>query len=222
MTLVVVENHAVPTIALQATILAGTLTVPVGKPALALLTADMLDRGTTTKDKLAIAEALDDVGAQLRFLGTFLDATVTGTGLSRDTKLLLETLADQLKNPAFAPEEIERAKAQIRTTVVRNSESTARGALDRIRNIVYPVGHPHRAATRDEMLASLAALTRDDIVQFHRERYNGSSLILAISGNVDAADEPRWSRRCSETFQRARRRHPSSRVRSRAIPSARS
>ena len=34
-------------------------------------------------------------------------------------KLLLETLADELKNPAFAAEEIERAKAEIRTTVVR-------------------------------------------------------------------------------------------------------
>ena len=53
------------------------------------------------------------MGAQLESLGTFLEATVTGTGLSRDTRLLLETLADQLKNPAFAPEEIEKAKAEI-------------------------------------------------------------------------------------------------------------
>jgi zinc protease len=188
MTLAVVENHAVPTVALQATILAGTLTVPQGKPALALLTANMLDRGTKSKDKRAIAEALDEVGAQLDSLGTFLDVTVTGTGLSRDAKLLLEALADQLQNPAFAPEEIERAKADIRTTVVRNSESTARRALDGIRNIVYPAGHPHRAPSREEMLASLATLTRDDIVQFHRERFGGSSIILAIAGDVDAAE----------------------------------
>jgi len=188
MTLDVVENHAVATIALQATILAGTLTVPAGKPALALLTAEMLERGTKTKDKRAIAEALDGVGAQLDLAGGFLETTAVGTGLSRDAKLLLETLADQLKNPAFAPEEIERAKAEIRTTVVHNSESTGRRALDRIRNIVYPAGHPHRAPTRDEMLASLAALTREEIVQFHRERYNGSSLVLTISGDVDARE----------------------------------
>jgi zinc protease len=188
MTLAVVENHAVPTVALQATILAGTLTVPQGKPALALLTANMLDRGTKTRDKRTTAEALDEVGAQLDSLGTFLDVTVTGTGLSRDTKLLLETLADQLKNPAFTPEEIERAKSDIRTTVVRNSESTARRALDGIRNIVYPAGHPHRAPSGEDMLASLGALTRDDVVQFHRDRYGGSSIILAISGDVDATE----------------------------------
>jgi zinc protease len=186
MTLVVVENRAVATVALQATILAGTLTVPAGKSALALLTADLLERGTKTKDKRAIAEALDSVGAQLDLTGGFLETTAVGTGLSRDAKLLLETLADQLKNPAFAPEEIERAKAEVRTTVAHNSENTGRRALDRIRNIIYPAAHPHRAPTRDEMLASLAALTREEIVQFHRERYNGSSLILAISGDVDA------------------------------------
>src|SRR5262249_60494429 len=82
MTLMVVENHAVPTVALQATILAGTVTVPVGKPALALLAADMLDRGTNTKSKLAIAEALDAVGAQLDVDGGFLETTPAGAGLS--------------------------------------------------------------------------------------------------------------------------------------------
>ena len=183
-TLVVVENHAVPTVALQATILAGTVTVPVGKPALALLTADMLDRGTNTKNKLAIAEALDAVGAQLDVNGGFLETTATGSGLSRDTKLLLETLADQLKNPAFAPEEIEHAKAERKAVVMRNAEDTGRRALDRIRNIVYPEGHPHRAPTTQEMLASLDSLTREELIRFHRDRYNGSSLILAIAGDV--------------------------------------
>ena len=184
MTLVVVENHAVPTVALQATILAGTVAVPVGKPALALLTADVLDRGTSTKGKLAIAEALDAVGAQLDVNGGFLETTATGSGLSRDTKLLLETLADQLKNPAFAPEEIEHAKAERKAVVMRNAGDTGRRALDRIRNIIYPEGHPHRAPTTEQMLASLDSLTRDELIQFHRERYNGSSLILAIAGDV--------------------------------------
>jgi zinc protease len=188
MTLIVVENHAVPTVALQATILAGTVTVPVDKPALALLTADVLDRGTITKSKLAIAEALDAVGAQLDVNGGFLETTATGSGLSRDTKLLLETLADQLKNPAFAAEEIEHAKAERRAVVMRNAQDTGRRALDRIRNIIYPRGHPHRAPTTEEMLASLDSLTREELSRFHRQRYNGSSLILAIAGDVAAGE----------------------------------
>jgi zinc protease len=186
MTLDVVENHAVPTIALQATILAGSMTAPAGKPALAQLTAAMLDRGTKTKDKRAIAAALDGAGAQLAFAATLYDATATGAGLSRDARLLIETLADELKSPAFAPEEIEKARAEMKTTVLQASESTFQRAADRIAEIVFPSGHPYHAPTPDEMLASLAATTRTEIVQFHRERYNGSSLILAISGDVDS------------------------------------
>ena len=186
-TLDVVENHAAPTIALQATILAGTATAPERKPALAWLTAAMLNRGTKTKGKRVIAEALDGVGAQLDFRPQIIYATARGACLSRDAKLLLETLADELKTPAFAFEEIEKAKAEMKTALLQESENTEIRALEGIRNIVYPVGHPYRMPTTDEMLASLASATRDEITQFHRERYNGSSLILAISGDVDAA-----------------------------------
>src|SRR6185295_10370271 len=49
LTVDVVENHAVPTVAIQATILAGTMHAPAGKPALSQFTASMLDRGTKTK-----------------------------------------------------------------------------------------------------------------------------------------------------------------------------
>jgi zinc protease len=186
MTLDVVENHAVPTIAVQATILAGTISAPVEKPALAPLTGAMLDRGTISNDKRAIAEALDAVGAQIDFAVTFSEATAKAVGLARDTKLLLEILADELKHPAFDTEEIAKAKATTKTIVLQNAENTSLRAADRMRNIVYPPGHPYRAPPPDEMLASLALLTRGEIVQFHREFYNGSSLILAISGDVNA------------------------------------
>lgn len=186
-TLDVVENHAVPTVALQATVLAGSMTAPASKPALAQLTAAMLDRGTKTKDKRAIAAALDGAGAQLTFASTLYDTTATGAGLSRDTKLLLETLADELENPAFAPDEIEKARAEMKTAVLQDSESTFLRAADRLAAIVFPAGHPYHAATPDERLASLAATTREEIAQFHRERYNGASLILAVSGDVDSA-----------------------------------
>lgn len=43
-----------------------------------------------------------------------------------------------------------------------------------------------RVATTEAMLASVAALKRDDLVLFHRERYVGASLVLAVVGDVDA------------------------------------
>lgn len=187
-TLDIVENHAVPTIALQATILAGSMTAPAGKPALSRLTASMLERGTKTMDKKTIAEALDNAGAQLGFTSTLYETTATGTGLSRDAKLLLETLADEIRNPAFQPDEIEKAKAELKTEVLQDADNTSLRAMDRITEIVFPAGHPYHAPTSDEMLSSLASATREDIVAFHHDRYNGSSMILAIVGDINSAE----------------------------------
>jgi len=182
----IVENHAVPTVAIQATILAGTMHAPSGKPALPQLTASMLDRGTKTKDKRVIAQALDDVGATIEFTTALSEITAKAAGLSRDTKLLLETLADELKNPAFPIDELEKARAEMKTDVLQASENTSQRATDRMAEIVFPKGHPYYVPTPDELLASLAAATRDDVVQFHRDRFNGASTILAVVGDVDA------------------------------------
>lgn len=183
LTLDIVENHAVPTVALEARIFTGL----EWKPGLAQLTANMLDRGTKTRDKDKIADVRGDAGAKLRYDAGIHHTTASGTGLSQDAKLLLETLADELQSPSFAPKAIENAKADLETAQRGNSQYTSWRASNRFRNIIYPVGHPYRSQTLDEFLASLASISRKEIVQFHRERYNASSLVLAISGDVDSA-----------------------------------
>ena len=51
----VIENHALPTVAIQGLVRAGRMDAPAGKPAIPGLTATMLNRGTLTADKRAIA-----------------------------------------------------------------------------------------------------------------------------------------------------------------------
>ncbi|HZI89779.1 MAG TPA: insulinase family protein, partial [Candidatus Polarisedimenticolia bacterium] len=106
-TLDVLANHAVPTVAVNGIVLAGRMHRPVGKPAVPQLTAMMLERGTVAHDKRAIAARLDGVGAQLHVTSDAYGATITGSSLSRDAKLLLSTLAEELKTPAFADSELK-------------------------------------------------------------------------------------------------------------------
>ena len=83
-------------------VLAGRMHSTRGKPAVAQLTAMMLERGTTTQNKRAIAARLDGVGAQIHVTSDMYGATIQASSLSRDADLLLTILADELKNPAFA------------------------------------------------------------------------------------------------------------------------
>jgi zinc protease len=185
LTLDVVANHAVPTVAVQGTVFAGRMEAPAGKAAIPELTAAMLTRGTTTRDKRAIAATLDGVGAQLSIFAGLTEATITGTALSRDLRLLLVMLADEIRNPAFADSELAKAKLEMRANVLRAADNTAARGLDRLSRLAYPEGHPYRAATSDAMLASLDAAKSADLRAFWRARYAGAATILAVVGDVD-------------------------------------
>jgi zinc protease len=182
----IVENHAVPTVALQGAVTAGDDMAPPDKPALAQLTALMMDRGTTRRTKQEIGQLLDGAGANLSFSVNTFQTTISGSLLSRDLKLVLEILADEMKHPAFDAGELVKAKTELKTNVMRASENTSLRALERMTQLVLPEGHPYRAPGKERLLASIEALTSDDLNAFHKTFYNGSSLILSIVGDVDS------------------------------------
>ncbi|HEY3156842.1 MAG TPA: pitrilysin family protein [Candidatus Eisenbacteria bacterium] len=186
-TLDVLANHAVPTVAVHGIVLAGRMHAPREKPALGQLTAMMLERGTKTLDKRAIAALLDGVGARLHVTADMYGATIQGSSLSRDTKLLLSVLSDEMKRPAFSDSELTKAKSEMKTEVLRAFDDTRQRAFDRLSQIAFPAEHPYHARSKDEMLASIAAARPVDLRAFHKDRYVGASTYLAIVGDVDPA-----------------------------------
>jgi zinc protease len=182
----VVENRANPTVAIRGLVFAGGSTSPAGQPSIADLTARMMQRGTAKRTKEQIASLLDGAGATRSYGTNLFDATLSLNGLSRDLPLLIDVLADELRNPKFAPEELAKAKSELRTTVLRNDDATAFRAMEKLTQLVYVEGHPYRPAGRAAMEASIEAATADDLRAFHRARYTGANLVLAIVGDVDA------------------------------------
>lgn len=183
----VVENHSVPTVAIRGMAFAGDTTSPAGKPAIANLTARMLQRGTKTLTKEKIGEMLDDVGATRSYTTNLTDALLNANGLSRDLPLLVQVMADELKNPAFSAEELAKAKKELENDYLQAADSTSQRAMERLSQLVYREGHPYRGAGKDKLVASVNAATAEDIRAFHRARYSGANLILTVVGDVDAA-----------------------------------
>jgi zinc protease len=181
----VVANHAVPTVALHGIVLAGRQESPRGREAVPQLTAMMLSRGTKTRDKRTIAAALEGAGADLAIGADLSEAVITGSGLSRDTPLLLSILADEIRNPSFPEEELTKAKSELRADLLRAYENTGLRARERLSRLVYPAGHPFRAPERDSMLASLDRARVADLKAFHKDRYVGSGMVLSVVGDVD-------------------------------------
>ena len=182
----VVENHAVPTVALHGLVLAGRQESP-GEPALPLLTANMVSRGTKTRDKLTLSRLLESVGADLSITADLSEATIVGSALSQDTPALLTVLADELSNATFPEAELVKAKGELRADLLRGYDNTGIRARERLSRIVYPKGHPFRAPEPSEMLRSLETARARDLRSFYQRRYTGSGIILSIVGDVDTA-----------------------------------
>jgi zinc protease len=184
----VMENHAVPTVAINGAILAGDASAPMDNPALARMTAMMMERGTTRHTKQQIADLLDGAGATLSFSVNTFQTTITGSMLSRDTKLVLGLLAEELLQPAFDPSELEKGKAELKSQVLRTSENTSSRAFERLTQIALPAHHPYRAAGSDRLIASIEKTGISELKAFHASRYNGASFILTVVGDINTRD----------------------------------
>ncbi|HJQ35515.1 MAG TPA: pitrilysin family protein [Thermoanaerobaculia bacterium] len=183
----VVENHSVPTVAIRGMAFAGDTTAPAGKPAIAALTARMLARGTKSRTKEQIGAQLDAVGAT-RFYGTNItDATISANGLSRDLALLVDVVSDELKNPAFAAEELAKAKKELENAYLQAADNTSARAFERLQQLAYREGHPYYAPGKEKLVASVGGATAEELRAFHQARYSGANLILAVVGDIDTA-----------------------------------
>ena len=115
---------------------------PPGNVMLATLTGAMLDKGTTTQDKFAIAQKLGNVGAVLSFAVDTNTLEIRGRCLRKDLPLLVGLMAEQLRTPAFSDQEFAKLKVQLQGAVRQQQEDTDFRAGDAFSRAVFRSGIP--------------------------------------------------------------------------------
>jgi len=194
LTVIVEENHANPTVALTGRVRAGGMYDPASKDGVADLTAAMLSRGTTTQTALQLALGLESVGAGVGIGGGEEEALLSGTSRTENFGLLLSTLADELRHPAFPAAQMERLRAQTLSGLedARQDTGGTGGAGTQAEiafaQALYPKGHPYWTPTIDEAEADTKAITRDDLVRFYNTYYRPDTTVLVVVGDVKTAD----------------------------------
>ncbi|MBK8478549.1 MAG: insulinase family protein [Opitutaceae bacterium] len=173
-------------VTLRGTLPVGNVAAPESNPALARLTGSMLDKGTVTKDKFAIASQLESVGASLSFsVGNEL-LTISGKCLKKDVPLVISLIAEQLRRPAFSPEEFAKVQKRYVGALQRSLDDTDTRASDAFTRAVYPLGHPNRQPPTEELIAAIKGTTLDAVKAFHAEYYGPAHLRLILVGDVEA------------------------------------
>lgn len=166
---------------------AGDVFCPADNPAVASLTGMLLDKGTTTRDKFAIASALEAVGAELHFSVGAVTTEFTAKCLAKDLPLLVSLIAEQLRSPALSEDEFVKARKQFAGGLRRRLESTEARASDALGAALFPLGHPNHHVSVEEMLVGIEKTSLSDVRAFHAAHYGPASLVFIAVGDLDPA-----------------------------------
>jgi predicted Zn-dependent peptidase len=150
---------------------------------------NLMEEGTTTRDSNALAEAQERLGASVN-LGASMDrtaASLTAVTTNLDPSLVL--LSDIIRNPAFAPAEVERLRAQ-RLAALAN-ERTQPGAIAAraLPPLIYgeasPYGRPFAGTGAPE---TITALTREDLIAEHTQWVRPDNARIFVVSDLPLAD----------------------------------
>jgi len=188
LTVMILEDHRFPTVNVQLNISgAGALYEPRDLPGLASMAASLLREGTKTRDSKQIAEEIDRLGATLNAGAGFGSAasSINASGLSDNLDAWMALFVDVLENPSFPADELEKLKQRQKAGL--RQQRTQPGALanERFRRALFG---DHPASVTMMTNASIDAMTPEKLAAWHHERYVPQNAILAIAGDVRAAD----------------------------------
>jgi zinc protease len=183
---IAVSHHEQPAVSLRLLIRAGGARDPRDKPGVAALAAAVMDQGTASRSAEQIATTIDSIGGVMGS-GSGTDLSFIQAVVMKDSfNLALDLVSDIARTPAFAPEEIERQRQQMLSGLkvsYEDAEYLAGVVFDRLVYGFHPYGRPDSGTPQ-----SIASITREDLVAFHKTWFGPNNAILAIVGDVSSEE----------------------------------
>jgi zinc protease len=167
---------------------AGDAMVESGNIAIPTLSGMMLDRGTKALDKFAIADKLDNVGAEISFAVGVQSLEVRAKCLRKDLPMIIDTIAAELRTPALQVAEFSKAKQQFIGELEASAQNTGARSAEAFNRAVFPAGHPNRPHTLSEYIAAARTANIEEIRAFQAKYYGPAHMTLVVVGDVSDAD----------------------------------
>ncbi|MFM9837906.1 MAG: M16 family metallopeptidase [Cyclobacteriaceae bacterium] len=179
--------------------------------------ATMLNKGTSKHTRQQIKDEFDKLKANV-FIGggptqAFINVTTTKPNLAATLKLVGEVL----KDPIFPADELEKAKSEELANIESQRSEPQAVAFNRIQRHVtpFPKSDPRYISTFDEEVASIKALTIDEVKKFYKDFYGANNATMSLVGDFDANEVKTMT---TEMFANWKSAQPYTRIVNKAIP----
>jgi len=161
----------------------GSYLDPKGKEGMSVLYGSQLVQGGTAKLEAAkLEDRLEALAATLTSSCTDTSCSVSLQVLDKDLAEGLDLLTQALTEPAFAQDRLDLARRQGRQRISRRNDDVTSIATYQMSYLLHGEGHFASAA---DTVASLEAITRDNLLAFHARLLHPANLFVAASGQFD-------------------------------------
>jgi predicted Zn-dependent peptidase len=177
------EDHELPLITVDARIRTGANYEPADKVGLAPLTGTVQRSGGTLRQS---GDQIDD------FLAARAASIETRIGddsgyasmdcLKQDFDEVFKVFGEVLRMPVFAQDKLEVAKVAANTRIARRNDSVGSITFRELNRLVYG---PESPLARNTEYATIQAITREDLVSWHKQYYQPNNVLLGVVGDFD-------------------------------------
>jgi zinc protease len=177
------EDHELPLISATAMVRGGSIYEPAAKSGLVDMYGDVWRTGGT---KSKTGDQMDDfLETRAAKIETSEGAESTSIGLNclkGDFDAVFALYLDLLHNPEFRPDKLELAKQQMYAGISRRNDSVDSIVSRESAKIGYGKDNPY---AREPEYATVAAVTREDLVNWHKQYVQPNNIIFGITGDFD-------------------------------------
>ena len=185
MVILMMEDHELPLIRGGASIHGGGRDLPSTKAGLSeILGSAWRTGGTQTKTGDELDDFLEARAARVETAADDDSSSVRLDVLKDDFDIVFPIFLDLLRNPAFRQDKIDLAKTQLNSGIARRNDEPGEILARELNRLGYGPSSPYAAQPE---YATVASITRDELVAFHKRFVHPNNIVFAIGGDFDSA-----------------------------------
>ena len=185
LTIYLQPNPELPLITVVGSIVGGSRDEPADKVGLSGLYAHTLRAGgTRSKTGDQVDDFLAARAAMVRWDEEIDSVNLTANFHKADFDDVMNVIIEMLAAPQFQQDKLDLGKRQLTTIISRRNDDPMDIADREAEKLALGAAHPH---ARQAEYATVAAVTREDLVAWHRSHVHPNNMMLGIAGDFDPA-----------------------------------
>jgi len=166
----------------------------------------MLDRGTQKRGAEEISAEIEEMAGSVNGFSGRNSIGAELSVLSRHFGRGMNLLADVVRHPAFAPDEVEKVRKDILAAIQRQDDQLSRRTGNLFRKTLYKT-HPYRMRLIGEV-GTVSRFSSEDLTQAYADVLNPEGMVIAVVGDVSRGEAIEKVEELFGSLEKRSRPHP--------------